>query len=119
GQRRAATGSVGSQLALVQLDEVFRLATLAIQRVVEPFGAATRDVGHHVADIQAIAGCLDARSDAPLAFPGFGAVAGFGIAPHHRRLPPAASPPAWRPGTSSAATSTCRSSTSLPPRPKI
>ena len=30
--------------------------------------------------------CLDARSDAPLAFPGFGAVAGFGIAPHHRRL---------------------------------
>src|SRR3954467_4260626 len=32
------------------------------------------------------AACLDTRAHAPLAFPGFGAVAGFGVAPHQRCL---------------------------------
>jgi hypothetical protein len=32
----------------MQLDEVLGLAALAIQHVVEPFGAAARDVGHDV-----------------------------------------------------------------------
>src|SRR3954469_19594389 len=32
------------------------------------------------------AACLDARAHAPLAFPGFGAIAGLGVAPHQRCL---------------------------------
>ena len=86
GERRAATGAVGGKLALVQLDQVLRLATLAIQRVVQPLGAAALDVGHDVADVQAVAARLDARAHAPLTFPGFGAAACLGVAPHQRRL---------------------------------
>ena len=67
GQRRAATGPVGGKLALVQLDQVLGLTTRAIEGVVEPFGAAG-DVGHHVADVQTLAGCLDARGHAPSHF---------------------------------------------------
>src|SRR3954453_15226793 len=51
-----------------------------------PFGAAARDVGHDVADVQSVAACLDTRAHAPLAFPGFGAIAGLGVAPHQRCL---------------------------------
>jgi len=68
------------------MTKVLRLAALAIQRVVQPLRAAAPDVGHDVADVQSVAARLDARADAPLAFPGFGAVACLGVAPHQRCL---------------------------------
>ena len=42
GQGGAATGAVGSELALVQLDQVLGLAARAIQRVIQPFGVPER-----------------------------------------------------------------------------
>ena len=66
GERRPATGAVGGQLGLVQLDQVLGLAAGTVQGVVEPLGAATREVGDHVANVQPLRGGLDARRHASL-----------------------------------------------------
>jgi hypothetical protein len=52
----------------------------------EPFGTAALRISHHEADVQSLCARLDACGDAPLASPGFGAVAGLGIAAYHRRF---------------------------------
>jgi hypothetical protein len=86
GKRRATTGAVGGELGFVQLDQVLRLSAAAIKSVIEPFGAAELQVGYHVPDVQPLAGGLDPRGHAALAGPGFGAIAGLRVAPHHLRL---------------------------------
>ncbi len=70
----------------MQLDQVLGLAARAVERVVEPFGAAAPQVGHDVADVQSLRAGLDPRRHAPLASPGLGAVAGLGVAAHHHGL---------------------------------
>ena len=80
GECRATTGPIGGKLALVQLDQVLGLAARAVERVLEPLRAAAVQVGHHVADVQSLGAGFDACHHAPLAAPGFGAIAGLGIA---------------------------------------
>ena len=40
GERGSAAGAVRRELALMELDQVFRLSARAVERIVEPFGAA-------------------------------------------------------------------------------
>ena len=60
GNRATATGAVRRQLALVQLDQVFRLAAGAVEGVIKPFGAAARHVGHYVTDNNTASGIIHA-----------------------------------------------------------
>lgn len=80
GERRTATGTVGGKLALVLLDQVLGLATRALEAVIEPFGAAMSEAGHHIADVETLHDRLDPRGDALLGGPRLGAVAGLGVA---------------------------------------
>jgi len=72
--------SIGSELRLVQFDEVFGLSACAIEGVVDPFGRAAFDVGDDEAGVEPERRGFDAGDGAPLAAPGFGLVACFGIA---------------------------------------
>ena len=74
-----AGGSIGSELRLVQLDEVLGLPARAIEGVVNPFRRAVFDVGDDEAGVEPERGGFDAGDGAPLAVPGFGLVACFGI----------------------------------------
>ena len=82
GGRGPAAGAVRGELGLVQLDQVLGLAALAVELGVEPLGRAGRDVGHHVADVEAQAGGLDAGGDAALPGPRPGPMRGLGEAAH-------------------------------------
>ena len=80
-----------ASLRLVQLDEVLGLPARAIEGVVNPFRRAVFDVGDDEAGVEPERGGFDAGDGAPLAVPGFGLVACFGIAAHdwfvrHRAL---------------------------------
>jgi hypothetical protein len=77
GECGAATGAIGSKLALVQLDQVLGLPACTVERVVEPLGASALQVGDHVADVQPLRAGLDPGRHAPLTTPGFGAIAGL------------------------------------------
>ena len=114
GEWRAATGAVGGELALVQLDQVFGLTARTIEGVVEPLGAAALEVGDDVADVEPLGAGLDARGDAALAAPGLGAIAGLGVAAHA----PAPGSRRAAPGHRRRSISTRRLSTALPGRPK-
>src|SRR5216684_1182266 len=70
----AAGGAVGSELALVQLDEVLGVSPRAIEGLVKMPGAGL-ERGDDIAHIQPLRGCLDARHEAPLLVPAFCAVA--------------------------------------------
>ncbi len=74
GARIAAGGSVGSQLALVQLDEVLGPAAGAIDDFLKMLCAGL-ERGHDIADVQPFRGCLDTRHEAALLRPVLGAVA--------------------------------------------
>ena len=64
GQRRAATGAVGGELGLVQLDQVLRLTAGAVETFIQPPRSAAADVGDHIADIEALPCGLDACGNA-------------------------------------------------------
>jgi hypothetical protein len=72
----------------VQLDQVFSLATRAVERVVEPLGGALCQAGHHEADIQTLGGGLDPRRYPPLTArhcrAGKDEAHGIGLAPSHQ-----------------------------------
>ena len=53
----------------MQLDQVLRLTTRAIQAVVDPFGGAAFEIGDDEADIEAERRGFDTRDGAPLAGP--------------------------------------------------
>ena len=75
GERRSATGAVGRELCFVQFDQVFSLTAPTVETVIEPLGAATRDVGDDVTDVQSLGRRLAAGSDPSFAAPGLGAIA--------------------------------------------
>src|ERR1700677_1611372 len=80
---RGTTGrSIGSELRLVQFNEVLGLSARAIEGVVDPFGRAVFDVGDDEAGVEPERSGFDAGDGAPLAAPGFGLVARFGVAAH-------------------------------------
>ena len=82
GDGGTAGRAIGSELRLVQLDQVLGLAARAIEAVVDPFGRAVLEVGDDEADVEAERRGFDAGDGAPLAVPGFGLVARLGIAAH-------------------------------------
>jgi hypothetical protein len=51
GERRTATGAIGGELRLMQLDQVLGLAARAIQAVVDPLGRAGIEAGDDEADV--------------------------------------------------------------------
>ena len=53
GLRRTATGAIGGELCLMQLDQVFGLAARAIRTVVDPLGRADIEAGDDEADVEA------------------------------------------------------------------
>ena len=53
GPWSAAGGAVGSELRLVQLDQVLGLTALAIERVVDEFGRPGRQAGDDETDVEA------------------------------------------------------------------
>ncbi|MGY4317611.1 hypothetical protein ACVWW1_006938 [Bradyrhizobium sp. JR3.5] len=83
GERRAATGAIGGELGLVQLDQVLGLSASAIEAVIDPLSRADIQAGDDVADVEPLLGCLDAGDDAALTMPGAGRVAGLGVAANH------------------------------------
>ena len=74
-----AGGSIGSELRLVQFNEVLGLSARAIEGAVDPFGRDVFDVGDNEAGVEPERRGFDAGDGAPLAAPGFGLVAGFGV----------------------------------------
>lgn len=62
GARRAARGSIGGKLRLVQLDEVFRLSARAIEAVIEPLRGAVREIGEDKADVSSVMASVAVRS---------------------------------------------------------
>ena len=66
----------------MQLDEILGLPARAIEGVVNPFRRAVFDVGDDEAGVEPERGGFDAGDGAPLAAPGFGLVARFGVAAH-------------------------------------
>ena len=69
GQRRAATGSIGGKLGLVQLDQVLGLAAGAVEAFIQPPRSAAPDVGDDIADIETLPCGLDACGDAAWPWP--------------------------------------------------
>ena len=53
GERRTATGAIGGELRLMQLDQILGLAARAIQAVVDPLGRADIEAGDDEADVEA------------------------------------------------------------------
>jgi hypothetical protein len=80
GERRPAGGAIRGQLTLVQFDQIFHLATRAIERVIDMFGRATCDLGDHLANIEPQFSRFDAGADAALGPPGFGCVVRLRVA---------------------------------------
>src|ERR1700730_13144967 len=70
----AAGGAVGSELALVQLNEVLGVSPRAIEGLVKMSGAGL-ERGDDIAHIQPLRRCLDARHEAPLLVPALCTVA--------------------------------------------
>src|SRR5215472_3730954 len=78
-------GGRASLTAFVQLDQVLGLTSGTVEAVVEPFGAAVRQAGHDVTDVEALRGCLNPCGDTSVDMPRFRAVARFGVAADHGR----------------------------------
>jgi hypothetical protein len=52
GVRRTATGAIGGELCLMQLDQILGLAARAIQAVVDPLGRADIEAGNDETDVE-------------------------------------------------------------------
>src|ERR1039457_48963 len=93
GERRTATGAIGGELRLVQLDQILSLAARAIQAVVDPLGRADIEAGDDEADVEAELRRLNTGDGASFAIPGLCLVAGLGIAAQNSQVPDGASRP--------------------------
>jgi hypothetical protein len=80
GVRRTATGAIGGELCLMQLDQILGLAARAIQAVVDPLGRADIEAGDDETDVEAELRRLNTGDGAPFAIPGLCLVARLGIA---------------------------------------
>jgi len=69
GQRAAAAGAVGSELSLMQFDQVLCLTACAVQRLVDVFGRSGLDAGDDEADVEALRGGLDPSTGTAVSFP--------------------------------------------------
>ena len=79
GVRRTATGAIGGELCLMQLDQILGLAARAIQAVVDPLGRADIEAGDDETDVEAELRRLNTGDGAPFAIPGLCLVARLGI----------------------------------------
>lgn len=70
GERGTATGAVGGELRLMQLDRVLGLAARALQAVVDPLGRADIEARDDEADVEAELRGLNTGDGAPFAIPG-------------------------------------------------
>src|ERR1035437_9038632 len=86
GERRTATGAIGGELRLWQLDQILSLAARAIQAVVDPLGRADIEASDDEADVEAELRRLNTGDGAPFAIPGLCLVAGLGIAAQNRQV---------------------------------
>src|ERR1035437_8337847 len=86
GERRTATGAIGGELRLWQLDQILSLAARAIQAVVDPLGRADIEASDDEADVEAELRRLNTGDGAPSAIPGLCLVTGLGIAAQHRQV---------------------------------
>ncbi len=78
GHRAAAGGAVGCRLGFVKLDEVFGLATVAVDRLVQVDGTAEQR-RHDVSVVEPLGGGFQPGDDLALGFPALGAVADFAV----------------------------------------
>src|SRR6267154_917630 len=81
GARIAARGAIGSELSLVQLDEVLHLAATTVDSLIKVLGASL-ERGDDVADVATFFGRLQTSHETTLARPALGAVAKFAEAAH-------------------------------------
>ena len=86
GERRTATGAIGGELRLMQLDQILGLAARAIQAVVDPLGRADIEAGDDETDVEAELRRLNTGDGAPFAIPGLCLVARLGIAAQNRQV---------------------------------
>src|SRR6478736_2220421 len=86
GERRTATGAIGGELRLMQLDQILGLAARAIQAVVDPLGRADIEACDDEADVEAEHRRLNTGDGAPFAIPGPCLVARLGIAAQNRQV---------------------------------
>ncbi len=80
GEQRPAGSVIRGQLALVQFDQIFHLATHAIEQVVDMHGRAIYSVGDDIADLEPHFRRFNAGADAALGPPGFGGVVRLRVA---------------------------------------
>jgi hypothetical protein len=85
-ERRTATGAIGGELRLVQLDQILGLAARAIQAVVDPLGRADIEAGNDEADVEAELGRLNTGDGSPFAIPRLGLVECLGIAAQNSQV---------------------------------
>src|SRR5271165_7517726 len=81
-----ATGAIGGELRLMQLDQILGLTARAIQAVVDPLGRAGIEAGDDEADVEAEHRRLNTGDGAPFAIPGFRLVARLGIAAQNSQV---------------------------------
>jgi hypothetical protein len=74
-ERAAAAGTVGGKLRLVQLDQVLRLTSGAVERLVDVLGRSGLDAGDDETDVEALGGGLNPGAGAAVLVPGFRLVA--------------------------------------------
>src|SRR4051794_26472475 len=86
GERRTATGAIGGELRLMQLDQILGLAARAIQAVVDPLGRADIEAGDDETDVETEHRRLNTGDGAPFAIPGLCLVARLGIAAQNRQV---------------------------------
>ena len=80
GERAAAAGAIGSELRLVQFDQVLGLAAGAVERLVDMLGRPGLDTGNDEADIEALGGRLDTGTGAAIGAPRLRLIARLGEA---------------------------------------
>jgi hypothetical protein len=78
GARNTVLG--GFQLGLVQFDQVFGLASSAVERLVDVLGRSGLDAGDDEADVEALCGGLDPGAGTAIGVPGFRLVSCLGEA---------------------------------------
>ena len=86
GARRTATGAIGGELCLMQLDQILGLAARAIQAVVDPLGRADIEAGDDETDVEAELRRLNTGDGAPFAIPGLCLVVRLGIAAQNSQV---------------------------------
>jgi hypothetical protein len=70
GERAAAAGAVGTELSLVQLDQVLGSTAGTVEPLINMLGRSGLEAGNDEADVEALGG-LDTGTGTALGLPGF------------------------------------------------